>query len=201
MERRIETQQVTSEILPDQNAGLSPSLPQNQQDALDRIDQGLVDRISEGPSSLIDQLVVGTLQNLTRAEMPRARELLFTPRAAWQTFSALQKEKNAQASLRNTVAETALGMAKLAEDDMKAKVFGIFINNLRKTYGDSIQVYCEEHGIPAPQEGSNAEQLLLIRINSTQLGLAKYKERMTIQWEKFAQQRADLEGQIAMSEQ
>lgn len=182
----------------EQQAALS-TLPENQMRQLEGIAQDLLDKTSQGPASLIDQDVIAMLQKLPAQKQDKFFRLILT-KNGWRALNAENKEVGARAALRASVAETATALAKMAEEDMERKVFLTFVDNLRDSIGpEKLEMFCQENGLEVPEEGTEAETLLLLRINAVALGMSRYRETLTQQVIKVTQGRARMEGDIAMS--
>ena len=176
-------------------------LPSDQRASLEKIDGKLIQQLAEGPSSLVDQAVIGMMQKLPEATWPSLKALILSPGAAWRILNALDDEQNAKAHIRSTMSESALEMSKMAGDDVKRKVFKVFIEHLDEVYASSIQTFCREQHVSVPPQDSLDYQRLLIRINAGQLALENYREHLEKQWGKFVKVKADLEGELAVAKQ
>lgn len=176
------------------------TLPEKQQAQLNSFSRELVDKFADGASSLVDQDVMGMLQRLPKAGQEKWWKLMLSGREGWKALAAQSKEIAAGAKLRNSIADTAITLANLGEEEMEREVFISFISTLRNSMGETgIQTFCNEHGLDMPEEGTVGEKMLLLRIHSANLGLARYREAIRDQMVRYTKERAKLEGETAMS--
>lgn len=185
-------------IAPVPESGLT-SLPENQQAQLKGISQDIVNRISEGPSSLIDQNVIEGLTKLGPTAETSFWKLMLSPSEGWKALTAMGQEAKARAKLRSSVAQTQVTLAKIAEEDMDRKVFASFIDHLRTELGPQMQIFCREHQTQVPQEGTQAEIITLLRMHSALFAMANYREALQDQMIKWTREKAKQEGDIALS--
>lgn len=176
------------------------TLPTAQQTQLNAFSKELASKFEDGASSLVDQGVMAMLQRLPQAGQDKWWKLILSGREGWKALAAEGKETAARAKLRSSIADTAITIANLGEEEMEREVFQTFISTLKRSMGEEgIQTFCEEHDMEIPPEGSQAEKILLLRIHSANLGLARYREALRDQMVKYTHEKASIEGATAMS--
>lgn len=183
-------------VLDEQDRALS-TMPADQVTQLKGISQELLNSIKEGPSSIIDQDVIGLLQKLPTEHQLTWWEMVLSPRQAIAQLNAEGEERKAKSTIRASVATTALTVAEYAEQDLKSKIFRSFVGQLRKTY--DIELFCRENGLDVPEEGSLQESHLLLQNHFAWLAQAKRQVEIQKQIELYVAEKVRLQGEIAMA--
>jgi len=127
------------------------TLPEVQKKELNAFSKELSAKFADGASSLVDQGVIAMLQRLPKSGEDQWWKLILSGREGWKALAAEGKETAARAKLRSSIADTAITIANLGEEEMEREVFQTFISTLKRSMGDEgIQVFCEEHNMDVP---------------------------------------------------
>lgn len=172
------------------------------QEALANIDQSLLTQFAKGPSSLIDQEVIGAINRLKNKENPPSVwKLILNPKAAYTSLQAFWGETNAHTNARRAIAQATLTQVRFGEEDLTRDTLLAYMTSLKTSLGPMLPDFCNQHGVEIAPENSIAEMLQLLRLNHAIVSVAKYQQELAKQMEKYIKTRTHNEAALAISEQ
>lgn len=172
------------------------------QETLANIDQSLLTQFAKGPSSLIDQEVVGAISRLKNKEnSPSVWKLILNPRAAYTSLQAFWGETNAFTNARRAIAQATLTQVRFGEEDLTRDTLLAYMTSLKTALGPMLPDFCDQRGVERPPENSIAEMLQLLRLNHAIVSVAKYQQELAKQMEKYFKTRTKNEAALAISQQ
>lgn len=181
-----------------------PSAPEGNQtqEALANIDQSLLTQFASGPSSLIDQEVVGAISRLKNKENPPSVwKLILNPKAAYTSLQAFWGETNAYTNARRAIAQATLTQVRFGEEDLTRDTLLAYMTSLKTSLGPMLPEFCNQHGVEIAPENSIAEMLQLLRLNHAIVSVAKYQQALAKQMERYIKTRTHNEAALAISQQ
>lgn len=174
--------------------------PSGAVEQTNEVDRQLLTAFASGPSSLIDQEVLGALNQLKEKQhRPAVWQLILNPIAAYKTLQAFWGETDAKANARRAIATSVLTQVKWGEEDLQRDTVLNYMKALKTSLGYMLPEFCEQHGIAIPRENSINEMLQLLRLNHAIVSVAKYQKELAKSMEQVIAERTTTEAALAIS--